>query len=506
MTAPRKQAEPERKTAEESGAEAAERAFMRLLCEHMDKGTRPGSGSGQPRQWDAGELGKACGVSDRAVRNWRNGTNPPTDIQTLERVLFGDDPDHAEALRTFHHAWAMARQVEDPKPPAPPPPSGTGVLPPTRCLGRDPETAALLAALDTADPAALLVLGAAGIGKTTLTRRVATRPAVVARFGPRRYFVPLETITDPATLPAAIIQAIGLNPAGTSFPAALAVLAQQPTLLVLDNLETPWEAGQRATEDVLQALATTPNVSLLGSLRGTVPPQSPAWTAPPTRLAPLSDSAARDLFLALAPAADPEPLGWFLVALGGVPLALELVAYRAAGDTPLSELWTEWQRIGPDLIEHPDRDPGRLTSLRRSLDLSWGSPRLRDPGRRLFRLLGALPAGLADPDRATLLGSEATEAARQLRATGLAFIVRSPGLHRPRGAAASNPARSCAQPLHMRSLRSCRRNGLGPRWWRRPQGALPSPAVPGQPHASVARCSVFSQSTTKAREIFNDRS
>ncbi len=46
---------------------------------------------------------------------------------------------------------------------------------------------------------------------------------------------------------------------------------------------------------------------------------------------------------------------------------------------------------------------------------------MRDEGRRLFRLLGQLPAGIADTDRAGLLGDAATEAARQLRAVGLAF-------------------------------------------------------------------------------------
>jgi tetratricopeptide (TPR) repeat protein len=110
-----------------------------------------------------------------------------------------------------------------------------------------------------------------------------------------------------------------------------------------------------------------------------------------------------------------------LKALGGVPLAVELVALRAAGDTPLAELWSEWQRRGVRLAEHPDQDPGRLTSLGRSLDLSWNSRRLRDPGRRLFRFLGALPAGMADADRQTLFGADAAEAARQVSTVGLAF-------------------------------------------------------------------------------------
>jgi hypothetical protein len=136
----------------------------------------------------------------------------------------------------------------------------------------------------------------------------------------------------------------------------------------------------------------------------------------------LPDDAARKLFVELAPSAVAYPtyLDRFLTALAGIPLAVELVALRAAGDMPLPELWAEWQRRGTVLVADPDLPPSRLTSLHRSLDLSWNSPRLRQAGRRLFRLLGQLPAGIADLERAALMPDDGTEAARQLRVTGLA--------------------------------------------------------------------------------------
>lgn len=326
----------------------------------------------------------------------------------LERLV-------AEHLKRRQAAVSLAQ--------APPAPEPAPVLPPARCFGRGAETDALIDALTAPGDACLLVLGSAGIGKTTLTRRVAADPAVTAHFGARRFFVPLETATDAATLRTAIIQAIGLNPASTSFTAALATLAGKPGLLVLDNLETPWEPDQAATQDVLLALAGTSGVNLLASLRGAAAPASPRWTARPTRVGALSASDARRLFLEVAPEAESDPvhLAHFLTALGGVPLAVELVALRADGGARLAELWTEWQRRGVALAEHPDQDPGRLTSLGRSLDLSWASRRLREPGRMLFRLLGALPAGMADADRLALLGPAASEAARQLCVVGLAF-------------------------------------------------------------------------------------
>jgi tetratricopeptide (TPR) repeat protein len=427
--APRKQAEDERKFPAALEAEEAARAFCESLRWQMDNGTRPGSTRATPRRWSATDLGEACGVSDRQVRNWLNGANLPVDMATLERVLFGDDPEHASARREFHTAWATARQrtsVKQPDRPVPPPTEEQphphqSILPPARCFGRDDEADALIAALATPTQAALLVLGSGGIGKTTLTRRVATDSALVTRFGTRRWFVELDTATDAATLRAAIIQALGLPPATTDLAAALNVLSRQPALLVLDNLETPWEADQRAVQDVLQALAITPGVSLLASLRGRSAPSAPRWTRR-TELEPLPEPEARRLFLDLAPAAEDEPehLNHFLKALAGVPLAVELVALQAACGIALRELWAMWQRRGIELAAHPDLGPDRLTSLARSLDLSWRSPRLKDPGRRLFRMLGQLPAGIADPDREALLGDDAMPAAQQLRAIGLA--------------------------------------------------------------------------------------
>ena len=151
-------------------------------------------------------------------------------------------------------------------------------------------------------------------------------------------------------------------------------------------------------------------------------PTAPAFSHRPV-LAPLATNEARHLFLDLAPrimVADPC-LDMLLHELGGVPLAIELTACRAAPDNSLQDLWDEWQRLGLRLAAHPDLPAGRLTSVERSIELSLQSGRLREEGRRLFRLLGHLPAGMAREDRVALLGDEAAEAARQPLATGLAF-------------------------------------------------------------------------------------
>ena len=139
-------------------------------------------------------------------------------------------------------------------------------------------------------------------------------------------------------------------------------------------------------EETLQILATSPNISLLSSVSGASPPASPRWTQQPTTLRPLPNAEAQRLFLELCPGvtADDTHLALFLEALGGVPLAVQLVAQRAAGESSLRELWEDWQRHGIELATDPDLPPDHRTSLGRSLDLSWRSSRLRDEGRNSF--------------------------------------------------------------------------------------------------------------------------
>ena len=297
-----------------------------------------------------------------------------------------------------------------------------GVDAPDRCLGRDTEIATLTDAL-LAPRAAALVLGGPGIGKTTLTRAVAASDALAARFTDRRWFVPLETATDAATLRTATVLALGLDAANpAAFDHALAQLREAPAPLVLDNLETPWEADMPAVQDTLRRLAALPHLALLASLRGSEAPDSPAWSRI-MDLEPLPRDAARDLFLTIAHRIKPSDalLDRFLDALGGVPLAVELVAKRAAPHTSLAGLWDDWQRRGVQLARHPNlMEEDRQSSLLRSIDLSLHSTRLRDEGRRLLRLLGPSPAGMAREDRAILQSDEATEAERQLLAIGLA--------------------------------------------------------------------------------------
>lgn len=387
--------------------------FGKLLASHLRRGTRPGGRS--DRAWRSADFADKLGVSYRTVRNWIKGETCPFTLEPIEHELFGPSPSDDAARLELRDAFAIARQRVNLAPPA-------SLLPPDRCFGRDGEVAALTAAVVSSPVTTAAILGSPGIGKSTLVRQVVTSTAVAERFKERRWWVELQSATDALALQAAVVLAVSLDPAVHKFPKALALLGRSPALLVLDNLETPWERDIGAVQDCLRQLAAVPNLTLLVSLRGNVALTGPAFTYQQV-LGPVPDVAAQRLFLDLARHINPHDpaLRSLLRDFGGVPLAIELMAIRAAPHSSLEDVWAEWQQRGIVLATHPDFREGRLTSLVRSIDLSVQSPRLHAPGQRLFWLLGQLPSGLARVDAVDLLDDNATEAKRQLLATGLAF-------------------------------------------------------------------------------------
>lgn len=294
---------------------------------------------------------------------------------------------------------------------------------PLRCIGRDADTAELISALLTNEsPTAVLVLGGAGMGKTTLTREAAVAPAVTGRFGLRRWFVELETATGAEALEKAIIVALGLDPATMRFDAALARLGEAPGLLVLDNLETPWDSERDKVEAVLASLHRVPQLALLASIRGNDPPASVRWTRQRT-MHPLKSPHDSEMFRDIATSIerDDPNLAPLLTLLGGIPIVIELVAQQAAPHDTLAAVHAEWLRVGSALAKRRGVAPSKLSSLDVSLELSLGSPRLAEAGRRLFCILGPLPAGMAPEDVAALLGDAAFNARQELLSTALAI-------------------------------------------------------------------------------------
>jgi Cdc6-like AAA superfamily ATPase len=110
------------------------------------------------------------------------------------------------------------------------------------------------------------ILGAGGMGKTSIALAVANDPAIVEKFGNRRHFIPCEEAPEPGLLIALIADQLGIQvPTANPFAHILATLRTSDTLslLVLDNFETPWDtrSTQSQIEDIVLQLACVPSLS-----------------------------------------------------------------------------------------------------------------------------------------------------------------------------------------------------------------------------------------------------
>jgi tetratricopeptide (TPR) repeat protein len=269
----------------------------------------------------------------------------------------------------------------------------------------------------------ILVLGAPAIGKTSLALHAANSPEAVSRFGARRYLVRLdqEGATDVAAVQRSIARSTGRTGVDAQWLQTSTELARTPALLILDNLETCWELSPTTTESFLRDLSRIPELAICVTLRGAERPSGVGWDRV-IEVTPLPPDAAKSLFERISGSADDAGanLKTLLNEMGGIPLAIELLAERAQY-TPLRQLEEEWRLVKTRMLRRPGRPSTKLSSVDISLELSVRSPRLGRPAKRLFRMLGQLPAGFRDTSLRALLGRSAFDAAADLRRTRLAF-------------------------------------------------------------------------------------
>jgi hypothetical protein len=198
-------------------------------------------------------------------------------------------------------AAAVRRVVEARRPPAPAPPAeaaagqgspAQGIPPRGRFVGRQTDLKQLLAWIEDDDPRPVAVLGPGGIGKSKLTLAALHHERVAARFGDRRLFVRLEEARDEAGVWVALTRELALEPGPQPAATATAALrSAAPTLVVLNNAETPWEADLAAVEEAFARLAEVPGVRVAASLRGFELPGTAAWR--PLLVEPLPEEVAR---------------------------------------------------------------------------------------------------------------------------------------------------------------------------------------------------------------------
>ncbi|KAJ7203918.1 P-loop containing nucleoside triphosphate hydrolase protein, partial [Mycena rebaudengoi] len=300
-----------------------------------------------------------------------------------------------------------------------------GLLPPSPQIfhGREEELQDVVNIL-IQDSAHIAILGTGGMGKTSLATAALHNPQVEAKYS-HRYFVPCHSSPTCTELVATIADHIGMEK-GSNMAKKIAHYFSQapPSLLVLDNLETPWEnpASCSEVEEFLCLLTDVPHLGLMVTMRGAERPSKVKWTKPfLAPLKPLSNVAARQTFDAVADDGhDDASVTDLLELTGNLPLAVSLIASVADSEGCVQAL-SRWNLESTRMLSD---GYDQRSSLDISIMLSYTSSRMTTGAQELLSILSMLPDGLTEVDlvQAKLPIPDILACKATLIRTSLAFV------------------------------------------------------------------------------------
>jgi len=275
----------------------------------------------------------------------------------------------------------------------------------TSLLGRERAIDEVAGLVECPEVRLVTLTGPGGVGKTRLAAAAGER--LRDRFGAGTVFVPLEAVTDPGLVLAAVGRAAGADLAGAGSPAeALAeTFGDGAWLLILDNLEQVVQAAPHLGELLarcpgLAILATSRTVLGLRAEREYPVPPLPVPPSPDTvSVAELAVSPAAALFVDRARAVRPgftltegnaAAVAEICRRLEGLPLAIELAAARIRLLDPaalLDRLAASLDALGTGAVDLPERQ----RTLRATVE--WSVSLLDDAERSLLEVAAVFTDG-----------------------------------------------------------------------------------------------------------------
>ncbi|KAJ6592260.1 P-loop containing nucleoside triphosphate hydrolase protein, partial [Mycena vulgaris] len=264
--------------------------------------------------------------------------------------------------------------------------------------GRELELSAILKLLMQETPK-IAILGAGGMGKTSLARAVLHHPTITGKYEQHRFFIACEFTSTKDELVTLIGAHLGLKPNKDLAKVIVHHFATNPTcLLILDNLETIWEPMgiRREIEEFLSLLTDVHHLALVITMRGTERPASVHWTRPfLPALKPLTQDAARQTFMDIADDGhDSDDIDKILLLTDNMPLAINLMAHLVESEGCPNVL-ARWEDEKTSVISN---GYDKRSNLELSISMSLSGPRIVSVPhcQDLLSLLSLLPDGLSD--------------------------------------------------------------------------------------------------------------
>ncbi|KAJ7023970.1 hypothetical protein C8F04DRAFT_1303410, partial [Mycena alexandri] len=264
--------------------------------------------------------------------------------------------------------------------------------------GRESELADILKLFSQGTPR-IAILGAGGMGKTSLARIVVHHEEITTKYLENRFFVACDTVSSKPELAGLIGAHLGMKPGNDLTQVVLQHFSSSPpTLLMLDNLETVWEAtkSRKEIEEFLSLLTDINSLALVITMRGAERPSRVQWTRPfLLPLPPLAQDAARKMFIDITDDKHSlEEMDHVLALTDNMPLSISLLAHLVDIEG-CKEILSRWETEKTSLISE---GYDRRSNLELSISLSLSSPRIafRPQSQDLLALLSMLPDGLSD--------------------------------------------------------------------------------------------------------------
>ncbi|KAJ7714269.1 P-loop containing nucleoside triphosphate hydrolase protein, partial [Mycena metata] len=264
--------------------------------------------------------------------------------------------------------------------------------------GRETELADILKLFGEDSPR-IVILGAGGMGKTSLSRAVLHHTSIAVRYNDNRFFVACDGSTNQVELAGVIGAHLGFKSGKDLTQGVLQHLSSAPlTLLILDNLETPWDPvdSRNEIEEFLSLLTEITSLALMITMRGAEGPSKVKWTRPfLLPLQPLPQEAAQKIFLDIADDGHlSDDVGQVLGLTNNIPLVINILAHLV--DTEgCFRILSRWEVERTSLLSE---GYDKRTNLELSISISLSSSRITSIPhcQDLLSLLSILPDGLSD--------------------------------------------------------------------------------------------------------------